>query len=96
MINPEYPLVGLYQKTAIEAKWLSVNWAAAFPTETVSASDWVVLSGGLTVVTSALDGKIARALIGAGTTGMVAYVENRITLNTGEIRVARFAFEIKA
>jgi hypothetical protein len=95
-MNPEYPVVSTFQKTPVENKWVPVNWAIAFPIETITLSDWVIISGGLIVVTADITGKVARALIGGGTQGTEAYVENRVTLNTGEIRVARFRFEVKA
>lgn len=93
MINPEYPIVALFQKTPAEVKWIPINWGPAYPSETISSSEWS--AEGLTIVSSAIDGKIARALVGGGTAGAEGYAENKITLNTGEIRVARVKFEVK-
>jgi hypothetical protein len=88
-----YPYVATIEKLPGEVKWVGFNWAAAFPNETIVTSEWAGTNG-LTIVTSSVSGKIAKALVGGGTAN--GYVEHTLTLDTGEIRKVRVKIELRS
>lgn len=87
-------LIGKWDKHPEDIADRYVDWSARLGTATISTSTWTANSADITLSSAAIDGSQTQVRVTGGAADTDYYVQNKITLSTGETETAQILLSV--